>query len=57
MDKAYAYKNKRSVVMRSSSGGAFWGIAEAFFEMGGGVLATEQNLILTLKSCMEKQKN
>ena len=36
MDKAYAYKNKRSVVMRSSSGGAFWGIAEAFFEMGGG---------------------
>ena len=54
MDKAYAYKNKRSVVMRSSSGGAFWGIAEAFFEMGG-VLATEQNLILTLESCMEKQ--
>lgn len=54
MDKAYAYKNKRSVLMRSSSGGAFWGIAEAFFE--GGVFATEQNLILTLKSCMEKQK-
>ena len=29
-------------------------MAEAFFE-NGGVLATEQNLILTLESCMEKQ--
>ena len=38
MDKAYAYKNKRNVLMRSSSGGAFWGIAEAFFENGGGYL-------------------
>ena len=55
MNKAYAYKNKKSVLMRSSSGGAFWGMAEAFFENGGGVLATEQNLILTLESCMEKQ--
>lgn len=54
MNKAYAYKNKKSVLMRSSSGGAFWGMAEAFFE-NGGVLATEQNLILTLESCMEKQ--
>ena len=36
MNKAYAYKNKKSVLMRSSSGGAFWGMAEAFFENGGG---------------------
>lgn len=38
MDKAYAYQNKKNVLMRSSSGGAFWGIVEAFFENGGGDL-------------------
>lgn len=36
MDKAYAYQNKKNVLMRSSSGGAFWGIVEAFFENRGG---------------------
>lgn len=44
MDKAYAYKNKRTVLMRSSSGGAFWGIAEAFFGnmcVGGGLLRSK----------------
>lgn len=36
MDKVYAYKNKRGILMKSSSGGAFWGIAETFFKAGGG---------------------
>lgn len=55
MDKVYAYKNKRGILMKSSSGGAFWGIAETFFKAGG-VLAMERNLILTLECCTEKQK-
>ena len=57
MDKVYAYKNKRGILMKSSSGGAFWGIAETFFKAGGGGgLAMERNLILTLECCTEKQK-
>ena len=55
MDKVYAYKNKRGILMKSSSGGAFWGIAETFFKAGG-VLAMKRNLILTLECCTEKQK-
>lgn len=53
--KVYVYKNKRGILMKSSSGGAFWGIAETFFKAGG-VLAMERNLILTLECCTEKQK-
>ena len=56
MDTVYASKNKRGILMKSSSGGAFWGIAETFFKAGGGVLAMERNLILTLECCTEKQK-
>lgn len=43
MVKAFAYKNTMESLLNSSSGGAFWGIAEAFYKMGGGI-ATEQNL-------------
>lgn len=47
MITAYAYKNTTDVIMTSSSGGAFWGIAEAFYKTGGGT-AMEQNLIQIL---------
>lgn len=36
MVKAFAYKNTMETIMNSSSGGAFWGIAEAFYRSGGG---------------------
>ncbi len=32
MDRAFAYKNKTDILMKSSSGGAFLGVAEAFME-------------------------
>ena len=44
MVKAFAYKNTMESLLNSSSGGAFWGIAEAFYKMGGGGIATEQNM-------------
>ncbi len=49
MEKTYAYKNTEDILKKSSSGGAFWGIAETFFDNGGGVFAMEQNLIQTFK--------
>lgn len=37
MEKTYAYKNTEDILKKSSSGGAFWGIAETFFDNGGGI--------------------
>lgn len=34
MEKTYAYKNTEDILKKSSSGGAFWGIAETFFDNG-----------------------
>ena len=48
MEKTYAYKNTEDILKKSASGGAFWGIAETFFD-NGGVFAMEQNLIQTFK--------
>lgn len=48
MTTAYAYKNTTDVIMTSSSGGAFWGIAEAFYNKTGGGTAMELNLIQIL---------
>ena len=36
MEKTYAYKNTEDILKKSSSGGAFWGIAETFFDNNGG---------------------
>lgn len=49
MEKTYAYKNIEDILKKSSSGGAFWGIAETFFDNGGGVFVTEQNLTQNFK--------
>ena len=38
MEKTYAYKNTEDILNKSSSGGAFWGIAETVFDTGGGYL-------------------
>lgn len=38
MEKTYAYKNTEDILKKSSSGGAFWGIAETFFDNGGYLL-------------------
>lgn len=35
MEKAYVYKNRNDILMKSSSGGAFWAIAESFFTSQG----------------------
>lgn len=35
MDKAYAYKNSKEILMQSSSGGAFIGICNAFVKFAG----------------------
>ena len=35
MDKAYAYKNSKEILMKSSSGGAFLGICNAFIDFAG----------------------
>lgn len=37
MEKTYAYKNTEDILKKSSSGGAFGGIAETFFDNNGGI--------------------
>lgn len=49
MEKAYAFKNETEILQKSSSGGAFLGIADTFLKMNRKELSMVQDLMMNFR--------